>query len=357
MPHRNAPLTPEGRRRLCLRVDSGRPIAHVAAEAHVSRRCLAKWYARWQAEGDAGLADRPSRPRTSPRGTPEDVADLIEALRRQTKHGPARIAADLARLHGVTVSPATVHRILQRRGLSRLADIDPPTGEQLRKVVRYEHSAPGAMIHIDVKKLGRIPSGGGWRAHGRGTDAARASKRAGPGTGRVGYTYLHTAIDDFSRLAYTEALEDEKGLTAAGFWRRAAVFFAEHGIAEIRRCLTDNGACYRSRAWAQALADTGTTHKRTRPYTPKTNGKVERFNGTLAREWAYVREYDSETERRAALTSFLNYYNYERPHSALSQRPPASRVPIATYRLTAKGIETPPGTAQPVQLSFDDLTA
>jgi hypothetical protein len=161
---RGHPLTPEGRRRLCLRVDSGRPIAHVAAEASVSRRCLAKWYAHWQAERDTGLADRSSRPRTSPRGTPEDIADLIEALRRTTKHGPARIASDLALSHGVTVSPATVHRVLQRRALSRLADIDPPTGEQLRKVVRYEHDAPGSMIHVDVKKLGRIPSGGDWRA-------------------------------------------------------------------------------------------------------------------------------------------------------------------------------------------------
>jgi transposase InsO family protein len=357
MPHRNAPLTPEGRRRLCLRVDSGRPIAHVAAEASVSRRCLAKWYARWQAEGDTGLADRPSRPRSSPRGTPDDVADLIEEVRRSTKFGAARLAAVLQAEHGITVAPVTVHRVLARRGISRVADLDPPSGRQLRKVLRYEHDAPGSMIHVDVKKLGRIPAGGGWRVHGRGTDAARASKRRGQETGAVGYTYLHTALDDFSRLAYTEPLEDEKGVTAAGFWRPAAAFFAEHGITEIRRVLTDNGACYRSRAWAEALATTGTVHKRTRPYTPRTNGKVERFNGTLAREWAYVREYASEQERRAALPGWLNHYNHERPHSALGQRPPASRVPSAIYRLTASGIETPTDSSASVQLSFDDLTA
>lgn len=357
MPHANAPLTPEGRLRLCLRIDAGRPVAHVAAEAGISRRCLAKWYARWQAEGDTGLADRSSRPSASPQATPAEIADLIELLRRQSKHGPVRIADTLARVHGITVSPATVHRILQRRGLSRLADMDPPTGGQLRQVLRYEHDAPGAMIHVDVKKLGRIPVGGGWRAHGRGTDAARSSKRKGQGTGAVGYTYLHTAIDDHSRLAYTEPLEDEKGITAAAFWRRAAVFFAEHGITGIQRCLTDNGACYRSGAWAKALADTGTTHKRTRPYTPRTNGKVERFNGTLAREWAYVREYASEQERRAALTGFLNHYNHERPHSALGHRPPASRVPLTTYRLTEQGIVSPAAPPSPVQLSFDDLIA
>lgn len=357
MPHANAPLTPEGRRRLCLRVDSGRPIARVAAEARVSRRCLAKWYARWQADGDTGLADQPSRPRNSPRETPAAVADLIEEIRRAAKFGAARIAAVLQAEHGVTVAPVTVHRVLARRGLSRLADLDPPTGGQLRKVIRYEHSAPGSMIHVDVKKLGRIPSGGGWRAHGRGTEAARASKRKGQGTGAVGYTYLHSALDDFSRLAYTEALEDEKGVTAAAFWRRAVVFFAEHGVTEIHRCLTDNGACYRSGAWAKALAASGTAHKRTRPYTPRTNGKVERYNGTLAREWAYVREYASEQERRAALTGWLNHYNHERPHSALGQRPPASRVPVTAYRLTAEGIDTPADLPVFVQLSFDDLTA
>ncbi len=186
------------------------------------------------------------------------------------------------------MAPATVHRVLVRRGLSRLRDLDPPTGGQLREVVRYEHDHVGDLVHVDVKKLGRIPAGGGWRMHDRGTEAARASKRTGPGTGKVGYTYLHTVIDDHPRLAYTEALDDETAVTAAAFWHRSVAFFAAHDITPIRRILTHNGSRYRSHAWAAALVVTGTKHKRTRPYTPRTNGKVERFNGTLAREWAYV---------------------------------------------------------------------
>ncbi|MER7475295.1 IS481 family transposase [Micromonospora sp. NPDC000018] len=352
--HPNAPLTPEGRRRLCERVDAGRPIAHVAAEAGISRRCLAKWYARWRAHGESGLLDHSSRPNHSPTRTSEPLADLVEALRRQTKHGPARLAADLKRLHGVTVAPATVHRILVRRGLNRLRDLDPPTGEQLREVIRYEHERAGDLVHVDVKKLGRIPEGGGWRMHGVGTDAARASKRTGPGTGKVGYTYLHSALDDHSRLAYTEALDDEKAVTAVAFWHRAVAFFAAHGITPIRRCPTDNGSCYRSTTWANALSATGTKHKRTRPYTPRTNGKVERYNGTLAREWAYVRNYSSEHERRVALAEFVNYYNHDRPHAALGGRPPISRTAGSDYRLV---FDQPPEPLIdiPQQLTFEDV--
>ncbi len=357
MPHHpNAPLTPHGRRRLCERVDAGRPIAHVAAEAGVSRRCLAKWHSRWTEAGAAGLLDRSCAPLSSPGRTDPDIEHLVEMIRRETKYGAARIASVLRSEHRLVLAPVTVHRILVRQGISRLTDLDPPSGDQLRAVVRYEHAAPG-FLHVDIKKIGRIPTGGGWWAHGRGSDGHRASKRRGPGTGAVGYTYLHTAIDDHSRLAYTEALENEKGVTAADFWLRAVVFFAEYGVSRISRVLTDNGACYRSHAWADALKVTGTQHKRTRPYRPSTNGKVERFNGTLAREWAYVREYSSEGERRAALVDFLNFYNYERPHSALDNLPPVSRVPIATYRLTRAGIVVPDIPDRPQQLSFDDLIA
>ena len=352
--HPNAPLTPEGRRRLCERIDAGRPVAHVAAEAGISRRCLAKWYARWQAHGENGLLDLSSRPTTSPVRTPEEIADLVEALRRQTKHGPARLTSDLQRLHGITLAPATVHRVLVRRGLNRLRDLDPPTGEQLREVIRYEHDRVGDMVHVDVKKLGRIPEGGGWRMHGVGSDAARASKRTGPGTGKVGYTYLHSALDDHSRLAYTEALEDEQAATAVAFWHRAVAFFAAHDITVIRRVLTDNGSCYRSHAWRDAVAATGTKHKRTRPYTPRTNGKVERYNGTLAQEWAYVRDYTSERERRAALADFLNYYNHERPHAALGGRPPISRTAGSDYRVSFDQPPEPLDTV-PQQLVFEDL--
>jgi len=182
------------------------------------------------------------------------------------------------------------------------------------------------------------------------------SKRLGTGTGKLGYTYLHTAIDDHSRLAYTEALEDERAVTAAAFWHRAAAFFAAHDITPIHRVLADNGSCYRSRAWAAALTTTKSKHKRTRPYTPRTNGKVERFSGTLAREWAYVRNYASEHERRFALADFLNYYNHERPHLALGGKPPISRTSGSgsDYRVTFDQVLEPLDTL-PRQLTFEDL--
>lgn len=325
MGHKNSPLTPEGRKRLCERIGSGRPIAHVAAEMGVSRAVAAKWFQRWLVDGDDGLLDRSSRPHVSPGSTRQAVVDRILQLRRDTKWGPNRISAHL-RNEGITISAATVHRVLGRHGIARLSDIDPVSGTVMRQVNRYEHAAPGDMVHVDVKKLGKIPVGGGWWVHGRDSVEGRASKRRGPGTGRVGYTYLHSAVDDHSRLAYTEALEDEKGETAAAFWLRSVEFFRAYGITRIERALTDNGSCYRSRLWAEALAVSATTHKRTRPYTPRTNGKVERFNGTLAREWAYVRAYSGESELRAALPGFIHYYNHHRGHAALGGEPPVSRA-------------------------------
>lgn len=321
--HPNAPLTPHGRRRLCERIDAGRPISHVAAEAGVSRRCLGKWHARWTEHGEAGLQDRSCRPASSPNSTPADIVEKIATLRKTRKWGPARIAAEL-RTAGVRIAASTVHRVLHRLGLSRLRDLDPPTGEQLRQAKQascYQRERPGDLIHLDVKKLGRIPNGGGWRAHGKGSAQDRAARRQ-----RVGYSYLHSAVDDLSRLAYTEELPDEQGLTAAGFWRRAAAFFTQHGIMHLHRVLTDNGSCYRSRHFRDAVRGTGSKHKRTRPYRPQTNGKVERFHFTLAREWAYVDRYDSQADRSAALRDFLDYYNYRRPHTAHRGQPPASRV-------------------------------
>jgi transposase InsO family protein len=208
------------------------------------------------------------------------------------------------------------------------------------------------MVHVDIKKVGRIPTGGGWAVHGRGSAAALASKRKGAGTGRVGNVCLHSAVDDHSRLAYTEVLADEKGATAAAFWARAVAFFASYGITTIRRCLTDNGSCYRSRAWADALTATKTTHKRTRPYTPRTNGKVERYNGTMAREWLRRRPYESEEDRTAALADFLNYYNHERPHSALGWVPPAARAPQPDGAQVEP--QAPPQKALPEQLTIFD---
>lgn len=266
--------------------------------------------------------DQSSRPGRSPTAVSDDIVDAILDLRRREKWGKARIAAMLNQA-GIQVSESTVQRTLKRHDLSRVRDMDPPTGEPSRGVIRYEHERAGDMIHVDIKKVGKIPKGGGWAVHGRGTDQHRKSKR-GP---KIGWTYIHSAVDDYSRLAYSEVLPDEQGVTAAAFWHRAVAFYVEHGITPIHRVLTDNGSCYRSRVWAAALAQTGTVHKRTRPYTPRTNGKVERYNGTMVAEWLRRRPYDSEQDRTDALAAFLNYYNHERPHSALGWLPPVSRAP------------------------------
>ena len=271
--HRNAPLTAEGRRRLCERVDAGRPICHVAAEAGIARQTLGKWYARWREAGEVGLEDRSSRPESSPNQTDPEIENRVVALRRERKVGPVQLVGLLAE-EGISLPASTIWRILVRHGISRLRDLDV-SGEDLREpVIRYEWARPGDMIHVDVKKIGRIPDGGGWRVHGRGSVQQKAADRAKTAGARAGYVYLHTAIDDHSRLAYTEELLDEKGTTAAGFWARAVKFFRRHGIRRIRRVLTDNGSCYRSRVFAAALWASRSKHKRTRPYRPQTNGKV-----------------------------------------------------------------------------------
>lgn len=334
MSHRNAPLTPEGRRRLCQRVDAGRPICHVAAEVGIARQTLGRWYARWREEGEAGLEDRSSRPQTSPNQTAAEVEARVVALRREHKVGPVQLVGLLAE-EDITLPASTIYRILVRHGVSRLRDLDV-TGEDLREpVIRYEWDRPGDLVHVDVKKIGRIPDGGGWRVHGRGSAQHRATGRAKTAGARAGYVYLHSAVDDHSRLAYTEELLDEKGATAAGFWERAVKFFRRHGIKKIRRVLTDNGACYRSLLFNAALAKSRTRHKWTRPYRPQTNGKVERYHRTLAREWAYSRAWSSNDERAAALQGFLDRYNYARPHTALKGKPPASRVPTGVTNLAA----------------------
>lgn len=326
MIHSNAPLTPEGRRRLCERVDAGRAICHVASEAGIARQTLGKWYERWITEGEQGLVDRSSRPESSPNQTPVYIEDRVEALRRERKLGPVQLMGLLA-TEGIELAASTVYRILVRRGISRLRDLDV-SGEDLREpVVRYEWARAGDMVHVDVKKLGRIPDGGGHRVHGRASGQHRAAERAKTKGARAGYVYLHSALDDHSRLTYTEELPDERGTTAAAFWARAVKFFRRHGIRRIRRVLTDNGSCYRSRVFALAVAHSRTRHKRTRPYRPQTNGKVERYHRTLAREWAYSRAWSSNDQRAAALGAFLDRYNYHRPHTALGGRPPISRCP------------------------------
>ncbi|MFD8090957.1 IS481 family transposase [Streptomyces malaysiensis] len=310
MSHRNARLTVYGRQLLVERVRSGRPIAHVAAEMGISRATAHKWLRRWRAEGEAGLHDRSSRPHRTPHRTPAAVEDRVCRLRQDRKLGPARIGPIL----GLPVS--TVHRVLARHGLNRLTFLDRPTGQVIR---RYEHNRPGELVHVDVKKLGRIPDGGGWRVHGR---AACPDRRR-----TTGFDYIHSAVDDHSRLAYSEVHSDEKATTCAAFLQRAAAFFATYGILRIERVLTDNAWPYRkSLAWRQALADLGAAGKLTRIYRPQTNGKVERFNRTLLDEWAYLRPYTSNEERTAALTDFLHNYNHHRCHTALGGHPPINRV-------------------------------
>jgi transposase InsO family protein len=286
-------------------------VASVAAEFRVSRTTAYRWWRRFAEHpkaGQGGLVDRSSRPRRCHGQTSRRVEAQIVALRRRDKLGPARIAYRLG------LNPATVHRVLIRHQLNRLDRLHAPTGRVIR---RYEHPAPGDLIHVDVKKLGVIPPGGGWRVHGPNT---RVRGRG------AGYDYIHAAVDDHSRLAYSEVLPDQRGATAAAFWLRAAAWFTDQGI-HVLAVLTDNGSSYVCLEFRAALAATGVAHKRTRPYRPQTNGKVERFNRTLITEWAYAKPYRSESARRAALPRWLHIYNHHRPHTSLGRRPPASRVP------------------------------
>ena len=316
--HANARLTVHGRMLLVQRVRlEGRPKAHVAAELGVSRQCAHRWVDRYDEQGWAGLHDRSSRPRHCPRRTRDEVEQRVLAARRDEQAGPAVLA-------GLTDVPArTISRILRRHGVPRLADCDPVTGAVIassrRSDQRYEHLEPGDLVHVDVKKLGRIPDGGGWRVHGRGP-------RPGA-TRKIGFDYVHSLVDDHSRLAYAEVLPDEKGVTCAGFLTRAAAAFHQAGIPSIDRVLTDNARSYRGcHAFAAAVAELGARQKFIRPHCPWTNGKVERFNRTLAREWAYRRPYDTNHARTLALAPWLDYYNQRRPHTACHSKPPTSRL-------------------------------
>ncbi len=298
MPHGNAALSFEGRRRLVRRCQH-RPIAHVAAEAAVSRQCLSKWVTRWREHGDEGLHDRSSRPRRSPTATPQAVVERIIALRKK-KWSARRIRLQLVG-EGSDIAVCTISRILRREGLHRLNWLDVD-GQSLRRqpgkiTARY----PGHMTHLDVKKVGRIPDGGGWRVHGRGSDQAKATGRAKATGAKAGYTYLHSAVDGFSRLSYTEAHEDETAATAIGFLFRAKVFFTAHGITRFTRIVTDNGACYRAHDFTRAVGSFAARHQRIKPFTPKHNGKVERYQQTMARELLYAAPYESEQQRRDRL--------------------------------------------------------
>ncbi|WP_405913514.1 IS481 family transposase [Streptomyces sp. NBC_00963] len=313
MPHRNAPLTETGRLRVarCV-VDDGWPLRRAAERFQVSPTTAQRWAGRYRQLGEAGLSDRSSRPHRSPRRTPTRTERRVIKVRLSRRWGPARIA------HLLGLVPSTVHRILVRFGLARLAHLDRATGRVIR---RYERDRPGELVHVDIKKLGNIPNGGGHKTLGR-----PAGRKTRSGTG---YSYIHTAVDDHSRLAYSEILTDEKKETATGFWQRAHAYFASCGIT-VERVLTDNGACYKSHLWHETLTAAGIAHKRTRPYRPQTNGKVERLNRTLLDEWAYAKPYQSEQERRDAYPAWLHTYNHHRGHTALKGKPPATRVPNLT---------------------------
>ncbi|MDB1087357.1 IS481 family transposase [Streptomyces sp. ACA25] len=330
MSHRNAPLSVEGRRRLVQRCQD-RPIAHVAAQMGISRACATKWVNRHRLHGELGLLDRPSTPHHQPTRTPGQTVARIEWMRRERKWPAARIAFEL-RADGITISRRTVTRHLHQLGLNRRRFIDPDGGTN-RTGRTITARWPGHMIHLDVKKTGRIPDGGGWRVDGRGSDQAKRVARTKTRGNRPGYVYLHSAVDGFSRLAYTEALPDEKAATAIAFLHRARAFYAAHGITHIQRIVTDNGACYRANDFTRALL--GSRHQRITPYTPRHNGKVERYQRILAEEFLYARTWTSESHRTHALAIWNIHYNYHRPHTAAGNQPPASRLHTGVTNLMA----------------------
>jgi len=310
--HPNAVLTPAGRRRMvgCV-LDRGWTIEATAERFQIDAKTVRKWRDRFMAEGDAGLFDRSSRPRRSPNRTPYRHRRLVLQLRRDHRWGAAHIAFE------VGLAASTVQSILRAGGVGRLDRGDRATSSRPRPQ-RYQWDRPGDMIHIEIRKIAAIPAGGGWRMHGRGNDDHG-------GHSGVGYRYIHTAIDDRTRLAYSEILDDEQSVTAAAFLSRAVLWFQLRSIT-VARVLTDNGSCYRSFLWADACNSASVTHKRTRPRRPQTNGKVERFHRILLEEWAYVRDWTTETERVAGYDAFMHFYNQHRSHGALGWL-----SPIATF--------------------------
>jgi transposase InsO family protein len=303
--HKNARTTPYSRAEIVRRVMVfGDTPKAVATALGVSQRTVAKWLARYRAEGEAGLADRSSRPHAQPSATPAAAVEQVIALRRRRITGK-QIAQTLG------LSPATVSRVLRKARLSRMRDLDPP-----EPVRRYERAHPGELIHIDIKKLGRF-SQVGHRITG---------DRHGQSNGRgIGWEFVHVCIDDASRIAFSQILPDEKKESAAAFLHAALAYYNSLGITVVR-VMTDNGACYRSTAFAEACKALGLRHIRTRPYTPKTNGKAERFIQTSLREWAYARAYPTSEHRKAALQPWLHNYNWHRPHGSLQSMPPISRL-------------------------------
>jgi transposase InsO family protein len=342
MAHPRAKRTVAGRRLLVERVlEQGWPPARAAEAQGASAATAYKWLGRWRAEGLAGLADRSCRPHRSPRRLLAAREQAIVAFREQHRVGPHRIGWALGE------ASSTVHAVLRRHQVPRLAELDRPTGQ----VVRYQRQRPGELVHLDVKKQGRIPDGGGHRIHGANAPWGGQRKQG------LGDDFVHVAIDDCSRVAYLEVHPDEQAQTVAGFAGRVLAFYAGL-VMTVERMLTDNGAGYRSRVFGQVLAAAGVVHKRTRPYRPATNGKAERQNLTLEREWAYARPYHSNQQRLDTLPAWLHDYNHHRPHRALDGRSPCSysttspaRTPSRrSRRTTVRGnqvrLRLPPKTAR-----------
>jgi len=309
--HKNARLTPLGRERMVMQVLSGQTPEAAGCAAGVCPRTVRKWVARFKAEGIEGLQDRSSRPRRLYRPTPPAIVAKVEVLRRQRWTGK-QIAAELG------ISPATVSRILRRLGLNRISALEP--AEPVR---RYERQHPGELIHIDIKKLGRFDRVG----HRITGDRTGQSNSRG-----VGWEYVHVSIDDASRLAFSQILLDERKESAVAFLRAAVAYYQSLGIT-VARVMTDNGSCYRSKAFRDACRDLGLRHIRTRPYTPKTNGKAERFIQTALREWAYARAYPNSDRRAKELPIWLHQYNWHRPHGSLKSKPPISRLALTKDNL------------------------
>lgn len=307
--HKNARLTPSGRERVARLILGGQAPKAVATAAGVCPRTARKWTARYTAEGLAGLLDRSSRPRRLHRPTPPAVVERIAILRRQRLTGKA-IAAELG------VSPATVSRVLRRLGLNKLSALEPAA-----PIRRYERDNPGDLIHIDIKKLGRFSRVG-----------HRITGDRGISTRGLGWEYVHVCIDDASRIAFAEIRKDERKASAVAFLKAAVAYYARLGV-RVLRVMTDNGSCYRSKAFARACKRLRLKHIRTRPYTPRTNGKAERFIQTTLREWAYARAYQTSDQRSADLMPWLHRYNWHRPHGSIGSMPPISRLGLTGNNL------------------------
>ncbi len=322
MAHANAALTPRHRLKLAKAiVEDGWTVSYAAAVFNVAWPTAKRWAERYRTAGEAGMADRSSRPHRCPRRTPQPVVRKIVHLRWKKRLGPVAIADRLG------LAPSTVHAVLVRCRLNRLSHVDRRTGEPIR---RYEHDTPGSLLHVDVKKLGNIPDGGGWRYVGRAQGERNRAATTGAGRSAhrnpvLGTAFVHTVLDDHSRVAYAEIHDDETATTAIGVLHRAVAWFAAREVT-VQRVLSDNGSAYRSRAWRAACAELGIKPKRTRPYRPQTNGKIERFHRTLADGWAFARMFGSESARRKALPAWLHEYNHHRPHTAIGNRPPITRL-------------------------------